>query len=309
MEIKRKGIIFALDAALAVAVVIIILINSSYYFSTASKESLSQLQPVRIGSDVIALLDFGNAFDYAFTYKDQIGSGQPCEITPTNYDLISDKCLNVSTYLPKNYALKFTMTDMKETPTSLAICPSSGSDSDCQLGPGTTCTATDCLLDPGEWIKVLPVTRQGTSGAYQQNILNPGKHFVTVGTTRTDAGISLSINVDDNSTTGLTTFDSDTGIYIWSTTVVFPYFEAGNGQNNWINLTNFETQPITVKWVRVVGDESYTRTANSEPGLTVPLDRFIGTGERFISIVEPDGDFEGYHLVRYWIWLKTVSTT
>ena len=51
------------------------------------------------------------------------------------------------------------------------------------------------------------------------------------------------------------------------------------------------------------------RGAYSEPGITaLPIDRFIGTGERFITILEPDGDFEGYHLARYWIWLKTVST-
>src|SRR3989344_5482781 len=102
MEIKRKGIIFALDASLAVSVVIIILINSSYYFSTSSKESLSQLQPVRIGSDIIAILDFQGNFDYAL---------DPLQNLETNGDTIPQSALNVSSYLPKNYAMYYTITD------------------------------------------------------------------------------------------------------------------------------------------------------------------------------------------------------
>src|SRR3989344_6563637 len=118
MEIKRKGIIFALDAALAVSVVIIILINSSYYFSTSSKESLSQLQPVRIGSDIMAILDFQCNFDY--TINNDLES---------HGDIIPVDNLNVSAYLPKNYAMRYAITDMKETPVTTPYCPATGGSS------------------------------------------------------------------------------------------------------------------------------------------------------------------------------------
>ena len=52
----KHGVVFSLDAAIAVTVLIIVLINSAYYLSTSSRESLSQLQPVRLGSDILRFL-------------------------------------------------------------------------------------------------------------------------------------------------------------------------------------------------------------------------------------------------------------
>lgn len=295
MEIRRKGIIFALDAALAVSVVIIILINSSYYFSTASKESMSQLQPVRIGSDVIALLDFGGSFDYAFE-KDIEGNPLGDDIPQGN--------LNVSAYLPKNYAMRYAITDMKETPTkNPTYCPGTN----CQLHSEVSFDSNGfAVLDQYEWIKIKPFTEPTKTA----NIKNPGPHFVSIGTTATTSTISATIEVDGNWTGNLVIFDTDTGSFLWGEPNYFPYFEPGNSPYNWINITNRGTQDLTVKWVRVVGDESYMRGAYSDDTITsIPLDRFIGSGERFISVVTPTGDFEGYHLVRYWVWLKTVSVT
>src|SRR3989344_5173509 len=188
MEIKRKGIIFALDAALAVSVVIIILINSSYYFSTSSKESLSQLQPVRIGSDIIAVLDYQEKFDYTFANDLELHG-----------DVIPESNLNVSVYLPKNYAMYYTITDMKETPVTVSYCPDgggTGAQELCQTSTGVDCNANGCTLDQAEWIKIKPFTLLSE----EANIINQGNHFVMLGTTRSDPGISATINVDGNFT-------------------------------------------------------------------------------------------------------------
>src|SRR3989344_1911872 len=162
MEIKRKGIIFALDAALAVSVVIIILINSSYYFSTSSKESLSQLQPVRIGSDIIAVLDYQGNFDYAFANDLE------------SHEDIPVSSLNVSDYLPKNYAMRFTISDMKETLFVTPHCPASqGSTAYCQTSSGVTCDTTNgCSVPVNGWIKVKPYTLFDNGNTPQANILN-----------------------------------------------------------------------------------------------------------------------------------------
>ncbi len=304
MEIKRKGIIFALDAALAVTVVIIILINSSYYFSTSSKESLSQLQPVRIGSDIIALLDFGGSFEYAFDDLNNVES---------NGDEIPPDHLNVSTYLPKNYAMKYAVTDMKKTLTStdpLGFCPPTGSNTWCVLGGGTTCNAAGCTLPSGGTLNIMPVVQTGKSGSLgipAVNIINPGEHFISIGTDKTNATLSLNLEVNGIISSNLVALDPDTGIYFWGSTTL-PIFELRDDPKNLIKITNPLTQsPVLIKWVRVVGDESYMRGAYSDDTLTgLPLDRFVGSGERFVAIIKPNGDFEGYHLVRYWIWLKTV---
>ena len=295
MEIKRKGIIFALDAALAVTVVIIILINSSYYFSTSSKESLSQLQPVRIGSDVIALLDFGGNIEFAIQ-KD----------SEADIDTIPSTNLNVSDYLPQNYAMRFGITDMKETPTNKNFCDNNPQF--CERGPGVDCPSSNpdtdkCILDTNEWIKIKPAVI--TSSGYVHNIKNQGYHFVSIGTTAVNNDtLAARIKIDGNITAYdlLATFDKDTGIYFWGTQDVF-YFEAGNiGDHHWIEITNRDTDPLKIKWVRVVGDESYMRYGGEA---TIPIDRFVGSGERFVTASESDGDFLGYYLVRYWVWLNS----
>ena len=295
MEIRRRGIIFALDAALAVTVVIIILINSSYYFSTSSKESLSQLQPVRIGSDVIALLDFGGNIEFAIKEDDK-------ETDPN----IPSKNLNVSDYLPQNYAMRFGITDMKETVINEDNCEDSP-EFFCLINAGVDCNNNGCILKTNDWIKVLPAVISG--GGYIHNIKNQGYHFVSIGTTTlTKDSMAIRIEVnnnepDANKTDSVVTFDKDTGIFFWGNANLFPYFEAGNSPYNWIKITNLETTPVTLKWVRVVGDESYMRYGGET---TIPIDRFVGSGERFVTASDTN-NFLGYYLVRYWVWLKTTG--
>mgnify|MGYP001590419510 CR=1 FL=1 len=309
MEIKRKGIIFALDAALAVSVVIIILINSSYYFSTSSKESLSQLQPVRIGSDIMALLDFTDNINYAI-------------LQDSEADIyIPQSNLNVSAYLPKNYAMKYAITDMKETLINRDYCPDGpGENGICKTDDSVTCDIIGCVLGPNRWLKIKPFTEPTKTA----DIRNQGEHFVMVNTNQQSISLPyLALKVDDglqsnisNQTNTSSIFDKDIGSYFYyfanTNPLRSPYFEAGDSPNNWITLTNTGTTPIEIRWIRVVGDESYSRSAfSSEETTAIPQDRFVGTGERFVSVIGSTmgstGDFQGYHLVRYWIWLKTAG--
>ncbi|MDP1694981.1 MAG: hypothetical protein Q8L34_05575, partial [Candidatus Woesearchaeota archaeon] len=254
MEIKRKGIIFALDAALAVSVVIIILINSSYYFSTSSKESLSQLQPVRIGSDIMALLDFSGDINSAIL-QDSEADG----------DTIPQANLNVTAYLPKNYAMKYAITDMKETRTYFpgagdeGYCPESGGEyENCKTDDRVTCDDEGCILEPNQWLKIKPITEP----TRRADIINQGEHFVIVNTDQTNQTLStLSLKVSDldeldnaNLTSSSSIFDSDTKSYFYyfaaTNPLRLPYFEAGPSDNNWLTLTNTGTSNIKIFWIR-----------------------------------------------------------
>jgi len=53
----KKGMVFALDAAIAATILILIVINSFYYFSTSSRESFSQIQLLKIGADIITVFE------------------------------------------------------------------------------------------------------------------------------------------------------------------------------------------------------------------------------------------------------------
>src|SRR3989344_2985366 len=55
---NKKGIIFALDSAIAIIIVIIFLITASFYVN--KEKSLPKLQINRIGSDILAMLDNNN---------------------------------------------------------------------------------------------------------------------------------------------------------------------------------------------------------------------------------------------------------
>ncbi len=114
--LKKRGIIFSLDAAIAVTIVIILLVNSQYYFSTASKESASQLQLARMGGDVLAILDSTGTLDrIALLEQPESGAAQQ--------SLLNVTTLNYSTYLPRNYNMKILITDLDESGTNIDSIP------------------------------------------------------------------------------------------------------------------------------------------------------------------------------------------
>ncbi len=107
MKTGKKGIIFALDGAIAVSVVLIMLINTTYYFTTTSKESLSQSQVIKRGYDVVAMFDEAGRLDRAIRNIPESSSYVP-------EDGVDG--LLVSDYLPNGYNMTITLHDAFKTP-------------------------------------------------------------------------------------------------------------------------------------------------------------------------------------------------
>ena len=57
LRFGNKAFVFSLDAAIAITVVVFILAVSTFYITKSGGESVSKLQTIRIGSDVLAVLD------------------------------------------------------------------------------------------------------------------------------------------------------------------------------------------------------------------------------------------------------------
>jgi hypothetical protein len=128
---NKKGIIFALDGAIAVTIVLIMLINTTYYFTTTSQESLSQTQIIKRGYDVIAMFDEFEELDDAF--KAIVSGDIPKE--PPNE-------LNVTKYLPRGYNMTVYLTDALKNTCS----------GDCTLeGTGITSINTASLSSGGNY--------------------------------------------------------------------------------------------------------------------------------------------------------------
>lgn len=103
---NKKGIIFALDGAIAISVVLIMLINTTYYFTTTSQESLSQSQVIKRGYDVVALYQEAGRLDQALG---GISPGEPfVPETGVNGLLVSD-------YLPSGYDMTVELYDAVKT--------------------------------------------------------------------------------------------------------------------------------------------------------------------------------------------------
>ena len=275
-RLRKQGVVFSLDAAIAVSVIIILLINSAYYFSTSSRESFSQLQPVRIGSDIIAIYDHLDIFD-------QIIFTDPVVETTVPHGFYQQSLLNLSTYLPANYDMKIFISDMAESVVNGTNILLSDPFSACNQ-PGENY----CVLSPSESITVatLPID---TAGDY--NLL--------VKTNETLALDSFPMTATVNATAKLVAlryFDQP-NVYL------FDKFYFEQGKNNVSFNNSLTSGDIQIEWFRVLGDFSYALTNDK----TVPNDRFIGTGERFIS-VEDETTFYGFYNVRYLIWLKSTPS-
>tara|TARA_Y100000310_G_scaffold144893_3_gene144240 strand:- start:54152 stop:55039 length:888 start_codon:yes stop_codon:yes gene_type:complete len=289
-KLTKKGVVFSLDAAIAVTVIIIILINSAYYFSTSSKESLSQLQPVRIGSDILAILDYTGELETAIMI-DPIGS------TKLQQDLIDD----VEKYLPANYEMKLSINDLQESIANKSIF---GLDVD------TVCPLTPleepgvCILkNKGDSINLTTFPIQ-TAGYYYlltktDNIGLP-LNSITETLTATIAGETGTPQVKP---IALPYYDL-TDLYVFAGGTgsdILHYFNAGV---NIITFTNNHNEPITLEWFKVLGDDSYAL----EHDITTPDNRFVGTGERIVAVANGN-TFHGFYNVRYMIWLKSTIST
>ena len=81
---NRKGFILSLDAAIAVMIVFIFIAVSTFYIAKANEETLSRVQVVRAGSDIMNVLDRENVFET----KDPVAiSREIGSILPSMYEM------------------------------------------------------------------------------------------------------------------------------------------------------------------------------------------------------------------------------
>jgi hypothetical protein len=271
---NKKGLIFALDAALAVTVVVLMVINSTYYFSISSKGSLSHLQSTKLASDIVAVLDQGGTFAN-IVYDD---SKNP----PSNVFEITPAMLNLSTYLPANYQLWMSLSDVKETVIP-AFAPVAGA-------PCFPAVPTTFYFANAE-----PLQRE-IKAMLQLNVtvINSGSVALS------------SINLGQ-----ITPFSvSQSGLY---TLGPFKFMKGTNGVTIVLDPSFVPTgqpQNVCIHWFRILGTEEYAGSTNETMYIQdlFPKDRFIGSGERVIGVKKSgnftDNPYEGTHLLRYRVWLK-----
>lgn len=63
LRFGNKAFIFSLDIIMAIVVVMSLLMVATFYVTKAGGESVSKLQTIRIGADVLALLDYGGTLN------------------------------------------------------------------------------------------------------------------------------------------------------------------------------------------------------------------------------------------------------
>lgn len=84
LQFGNKAFIFSLDIIIAIVVVTSILLVSTFYITKAGSESVSKLETIRIGSDVLASLDYDNTLAALSVEKIEVGLNR---ILPINYHM------------------------------------------------------------------------------------------------------------------------------------------------------------------------------------------------------------------------------
>ena len=80
----NKAFVFSLDIIVAVVVVVSILAASTFYVAKAGSESVTNLHTVRVGSDVLALLDHDGILDNLSIENIEINLNR---VLPINYQM------------------------------------------------------------------------------------------------------------------------------------------------------------------------------------------------------------------------------
>ncbi len=300
MEIKKKnslknskkGLIFALDAAIAVTVVVLMVINSVYYFTLASKSSLSHLQAVKLAEDVVTMLDYDGSLA-AVVINDtnsSFGPG-PYNINPT--------LLNISKYLPSNYDMWVSISDLKETITNL----SSPTTSSCP-SPNTF----NCPLCENKAISYY--TRYLERNMTTMLQVNVSSRVNLLNNPSGNTPLIIRVNFPYSGQQRILPVSSK----INGTALVGP-FNFGKG----VNDVTLRIDTGCVYWFRILGSAAYAGSTNDSmlnlgAGFTGEInttnDRFVGAGERLFAVKKPwplhqfENPVEGVHLLRYRIWLK-----
>ncbi len=287
-RLMKQGIVFSLDAAIAVVIVLILLINTSYYFTTASRESVSQLHLIRIGNDVMHMLDLNGDLRKAIM-KDY--APPPAGQTPRMNPFLDPKDVNASKYLPEGYAMKVLIFDMAETEVNrtnayavngvlcdnIRLLPPVGS------GNGCTCSEHSCN---GTFNVTTPSLGKVAYYGIRLNVTSYGNMTMNI-SARGGENPNLVVRVIGFSTnaTGMTlaggTLPLDSGV----------------------NSLLFTTVNSSVHWFTLLGAKEY---AAATPG-DVPVlvnETFIGSGEKLIALNGSDNKMDFGRLIRYYIWVR-----
>lgn len=81
----NKGFVFLLDTAIAILLTFILLTTAYYYVIKSEESTLSNLQIARTGSDILAVLDYGDMLK-PIAYQLQI-KNKMNNLLPKNYDM------------------------------------------------------------------------------------------------------------------------------------------------------------------------------------------------------------------------------
>ncbi len=84
LKSRNKGFILSFDVVIAVFIVFLILTVATFYATRASEDSLSKLQMVRVGSDILAILDYEGTLATLSSANIEIGLN---ELLPVNYNM------------------------------------------------------------------------------------------------------------------------------------------------------------------------------------------------------------------------------
>ena len=269
----NKGIVFSLDAAIAVSVVIIVLINSSYYFSTSSKESLSQLQLVKIGNDVVTALDNSGALNNYSLYN---------LYTESSSLYINNSELGIYRYLPRNYEMSINIQNLRVDPLSSFTVNHS------------QCTF-DCIFNiSGIYVSILSpfIDRPGNyTIRLRMNVYNYTKKF----NLNIDGKTLIMENLNATSSGGLSGTFLFYDYYYFNDTV-----NLSIGYHNMTFYTPEDPAGLTLDGYTILGENAHSKSTAG----TSPVDRFIGSGERFFTIKNTTSWVNEPALVRYSIWLR-----
>lgn len=81
---NKKGFVFALDAAFAVVVFILLLLAIRYYATGFHKNTLPDIQTLRVGSDILAVLDYTGTLN---TLNKNTIENKMEDLLPPNYEM------------------------------------------------------------------------------------------------------------------------------------------------------------------------------------------------------------------------------
>lgn len=266
----KKGIIFALDGAIAISVVLIMLMNTTYYFTTTSQESLSQSQVIKRGYDVVALFDEAERLDFAL--RDVLPGMVPGVnfVDDRNSYNTAGSELVASHYLPNGYNMTIELYDAVKTE-CFNPCTITGTSSNQHI-----MLEQNDLIEGGDlYVQVSATLDSDTSGNPQLSVVFDGNPY------------PMTSICDVGETCTYTTKDAVLGFPIGPT-------------NKNIRIYTDNGDEFTIDWIRILDDPAYMLSSEKVP----PRGQFIGSGERWYAAFDANGHFEGIHKVGFKVWIE-----